>query len=175
MKNLITKILKTISITIFVIFSSFISLTYAETLTFKGATYEGNVENGKANGIGIFTFDDGSKYEGEVKKNKIKGKGKYTDSQGNVYEGKFKNGILRIKVDKKIREVIKLRPKKGFEIYAEIRGEGAVSSKWFRAEKNSSGTYELTPKGKRDMENAINAANSGGGDSGGSSGGGGCG
>ena len=39
--------------------------------------------------------------------------------------------------------------------------------------KNSSGTYELTPKGKRDMENAINAANSGGGDSGGSGGGGG--
>ena len=67
MKNLITKILKIISITIFVIFSSFISLTYAETLTFKGATYEGNVKNGKANGIGIFTFDDGSKYEGDFK------------------------------------------------------------------------------------------------------------
>ena len=174
MKNLITKIFKTISITIFVIFSSLISLTYAETLTFKGATYEGEVKKGKANGIGIFTFADGSKYEGEVKKNKIKGMGKYTDSQGNVYEGKFKNGTLRIKVDKKIREIIKLRPKKGFEIYAEIKGEGAVSSKWFRAEKNSSGTYELTPKGKRDMDRAIKDAEGGGGGSGGG-GGGGCG
>ena len=72
-----------------------------------------------------------------------------------------------------IREIIKLRPKTGVQMYAEIKGIGVVSSQWFRAEKNSSGTYELTPKGKRDMENAINAANSGGGDSGGSGGGGG--
>ncbi len=60
-------------------------------------------------------------------------------------------------------------------MYAEIRGEGNVSNQWFRALKNSSGLYELTVKGKRDMENAINAANSGGGDGGGDGGGGGCG
>ena len=51
-------------------------------------------------------------------------------------------------------------------MYAEIKGEGVVSSKWFKAEKNSSGNYELTAKGKRDMQRAISDANSGG-DSGG--------
>ena len=147
----------------------------ANSLKFNEATYVGEVKKGKANGFGVFTFSDGSIYEGKVSKNRIKGEGKYTDSQGNVYEGKFKNGTLRIKVDKKTREIIRLRPKTGIQIYAEIKGVGVVSSKWFRAEKDSSGTYELTAKGKRDMENAISAANSGG-DSGGSSGsGGGCG
>ena len=145
----------------------------ANSLKFDEATYVGEVKKGKAHGVGVFTFSDGSIYEGNVSKNRIRGEGKYTDSQGNVYEGKFKNGTLRIKVDKKIREIIKLIPKTGVQMYAEIKGKGVVSSQWFRAEKNSSGTYELTPKGKRDMENAINAANSGGGDSGGSGGGGG--
>ena len=143
----------------------------ANSIKFKEATYLGEVKKGKANGIGVFTFSDGSIYEGKVSKNRIKGEGKYTDSQGNVYEGKFRNGTLRLKLNKTTRETIKLRPKTGVQIYAEIKGEGVVSSKWFRAEKNSSGAYELTAKGKRDMENAISAANSGGGDSGG----GGCG
>ena len=143
----------------------------ANSIKFNEATYVGEVKKGKANGFGVFTFSDGSIYEGKVSKNRIKGEGKYTDSQGNVYEGKFKNGTLRIKVDKKTREIIRLRPKTGIQIYAEIKGTGIVSSKWFRAEKDSSGTYELTAKGKRDMENAISAANSGG-DSGGSSSGG---
>ena len=143
----------------------------ANSLKFKEATYVGEIKKGKANGFGVFTFSDGSIYEGKVSKNRIKGEGKYTDTQGNVYEGKFKNGTLRIKVDKKTREIIRLRPKTGIQIYAEIKGVGVVSSKWFRAEKDSSGTYELTAKGKRDMENAISAANSGGGDSGGGCGG----
>ena len=148
----------------------------ANSLKFNEATYVGEVKKGKANGFGVFTFSDGSIYEGKVSKNRIKGEGKYTDSQGNVYEGKFKNGTLRLKINKTTRETIKLRPKIGIQMYAEIKGKGVVSSKWFRAEKNSSGIYELTAKGKRDMENAINAANSGGGDSGGSGGsGGGCG
>ena len=148
----------------------------ANSLEFNEAIYVGEVKKGKAHGVGVFTFSDGSIYEGKVSKNRIRGEGKYTDSQGNVYEGKFKNGTLRLKVNKTTRETIKLRPKTGIQMYAEIKGEGVVSSKWFRAEKNSSGIYELTAKGKRDMENAISAANSGGGDSGGSGGsGGGCG
>lgn len=143
-------------------------------LIFNEATYVGEVKKGKAHGIGVFTFSDGSTYEGKVSKNKIKGEGKYTDSQGNVYEGKFRNGTLRIKIDKKTREIIKLDARTGIQMYAEIKGEGVVSNQWFIAEKNSSGTYELTAKGKRDMENAINSANSGG-DGGGEGGGGGCG
>ena len=45
-----------------------------------------------------------------------------------------------------------------------------MSSKWFEANINSSGTYELTAKGTRDMASAKAAAS--GGDSGGSSSGG---
>lgn len=145
----------------------------ANSLKFNEAIYVGEVKNGKAHGVGVFTFSDGSIYNGKVSKNRIRGEGKYTDSQGNVYEGKFKNGILRIKIEKNIREIIKLNLKTGIQIYAEIKGEGVVSNQWFRAEKDISGDYELTTKGQRDMENAINAANSGGGDGGGE--GGGCG
>ena len=50
----------------------------------------------------------------------------------------------------------------GVEAGAEIKGTGAVSTKWFAAKKNSSGTYELTAKGKRKMDSAISAVNSNG-------------
>ena len=151
------KIFKLFTITLFIIFSSLTSITYAESLKFDASTYEGEVKKGKAHGVGIFTFSDGSTYEGKVKSNKIHGKGKYTDAQGKVYEGKFRYGSFKTKIDKKTREVIKLKPKTGFEAGAEIKGTGTVSTKWFAAEKNSSGTYELTAKGKREMDSAISA------------------
>lgn len=171
----IVMIMRFITIIFFIIISGLTSISYAESLKFDEATYEGEVKKGKAHGIGIFTFLDGSIYEGKVSKNRINGKGKYTDSQGKVYEGKFKNGTLKIKIDKKTREIIKIKPKTGIETYAEIKGKGSVSSKWFKATKNLSGTYELTAKGKRDMASAKKAASSSGGDSGGSGGSGGSG
>ena len=156
------KYLKLFLIPLFIIFSSLTSITYAESLKFDASTYEGEVKNGKANGVGIFTFSDGSTYEGKVKNNKIHGKGKYIDAQGKVYAGKFSYGSFKIKIDRKTRDVIKLKPKTGIEANAEIKGKGAVSSKWFEAEKNSSGTYVLTAKGKREMDSAISAAASSG-------------
>lgn len=143
------------------------------SLKFKEATYVGEVKKGKAHGYGVFTFSDGSVYEGKVYKNRIRGEGKYTDLKNNVYEGKFKNGTLRYPINKNTREILKLRPNSPIIFYAEIKGKDNVSNKWFRAEKNPSGIYELTAKGERDMRRAINLANSGGGESGqgGSSGG----
>ena len=152
------KIFKLFTITLFIIFSSLTSITYAESVKFDASTYEGEVKKGKAHGVGIFTFSDGSIYEGKVKKNKIHGKGKYTDAQGKVYEGKFRYGSFKSKIDKKTRDVIKLKPKTGIEALSEIKGTGAASTKWFEAEKNSSGTYELTAKGKRAMDSAISSA-----------------
>ena len=149
---------KFLIITLIIIFSSLTTITKAETLKFGDATYEGEVKNGKANGIGIFTFSDGSTYEGKVKKNKIHGKGKYTDSNGIVYEGKFRFGSIKSKVDKKTRNVIKLKPETGIENVFEVRGTGALASKWFEAEKDSSGKYVLTSKGKRTMAAAEAAA-----------------
>ena len=42
----------------------------ANSIKFKEATYLGEVKKGKANGIGVFTFSDGSIYEGKVSKNR---------------------------------------------------------------------------------------------------------
>ena len=149
----------------------FIFKKKSETLKFGAATYEGEVKKGKADGIGVFTFSDGSTYEGKVSKNRIHGKGKYTDAQGKVYEGKFRSGTIKLKINNKTRDIIKLKPKTGFENYAEMKGTGTASTKWFKAAKNSSGAYELTAEGKT----ALAAATaSGGSDSGGSSGGSGC-
>ena len=164
------KTLKIISFTLLILLSSLVTLTYAETIKFAASTYEGEVKKGKAHGIGVFTFSDGSKYEGKVSKNRIHGNGKYTDSQGKVYEGKFKYGSLISKIDNKTRDVLKIKPKTGLETYSEMKGTGSLSTKWFKAEKNSSGKYELTAEGKLEMAAAVD---SGGSDSG-SSGGSGC-
>ena len=76
---------KNFIIVLFVFFSSFVNCAYAETLNFGASTYEGDVKKGKAHGIGIFTFADGSKYEGKFKKNTYHGKGKYTDYCGSYH------------------------------------------------------------------------------------------
>ena len=140
------KIYNSLISAIFIIFLSLTGITYAETLNFGSSTYEG-----------------------KVKKNKIHGIGKYTDSDGNVFEGKFRSGKLKVKIDKKTRRMIKIKPETGIEEHFEIKGKGSVSDKWFEAEKNSSGIYEFTAKGKRDMEQAKTEAQSSG--SSGSSGG----
>ena len=168
--------LKIFIITLFVTFSSLANITYAETLKFGSSTYEGEVKKGKAYGVGTITFSDGSKYEGKVKKNRIHGKGKYTDSKNNVFEGKFRRGKFRNKIDERTREIIELNVESGKLSYFEIKGKGRAGSKWFEAEKTSSGVYGLTAKGKREMEAAMEGEGGGddggsGGDSGGSGGG----
>jgi len=115
-------------------FSSLTNITNAKSLTFYASTYVGEVEKGKAHGVGIFTFSDGSKYEGKVSKNRIHGKGKYIDVNGIVYEGKFSYGKITKKIDGKIRKVIKLNNLTGPLNYFEKKGEGALSNKWFEAE-----------------------------------------
>ena len=166
--------MKLFTIALFIIFSSLTCITYAESLKFDSSTYEGEVIKGKAHGVGIFTFSDGSTYEGKVSKNRIHGIGIYTDSQGKVYEGKFRYGTIKVKIDKKTRDVIKLKPKTGIEALSEIKGTGAASTKWFEAEKNSSGTYELTAKGKSEMESALSSGGNDGSSSSSSSSSSGC-
>jgi hypothetical protein len=168
------KYLKIFIIILLVTFSSSTNIVYAETLKFAASTYEGEVKKGKAHGVGIFTFLDGSTYEGKVSKNRIHGNGKYTDSQGKVYEGKFRYGTIKTKIDKKTRNVLKIKAKTGFETYVEMRGTGAASSKWFEAKQNSSGTYELTAEGKAAMAAAKASGGSDNSSSSGSSGGSGC-
>ena len=163
------KVFNFLIITLFLLILNLTSITYAETLKFGTSTYEGEIKKGKAHGIGTITFVDGSKYEGKFKRNKIHGKGKFTDLDNNIFEGKFSRGKFRNKIDKKTREIIELDVNIGKSSYFEIKGTGKVTDKWFEAEKTSSGTYELTAKGKRNMEAANKSQ--GGGDSGGSAGG----
>ena len=163
---------KLLIITLFVVFSSLTGITYAESLKFAESTYEGEVKKGKAHGVGIFTFSDGSIYQGKVSKNRIHGIGKYTDAKGKVFDGKFKYGTLRLKIDKKTRDVVKLRPKIGAVSITEMKGKSAASGKWFEAKKNSSGTYELTAEGKIAMAEVL--ASGGAADTSDSSGGSGC-
>ena len=169
--------IKTFKIVLFILLLSLpFNVANSDILKFEGGSYEGEVKKGKAYGEGIFTFSDGSKYEGKFKKNKIHGKGKYTDLEGNVFEGKWRWGKFRNKIDKKTREIINLNFDTGKLSTFEIKGKGTVSMQWFEAEKTSSGTYELTTKGKRDMDKATEenkGGGSGGGDGGGSGGGGG--
>jgi len=54
--------------------------------------YQGQVKDGKPNGLGSLTYPDGSKYVGEYKDGKKHGQGTSTLSGSKIYEGKWKNG-----------------------------------------------------------------------------------
>ena len=88
--------------------------------------------------------------------------GKYTDSNNDVFEGKFRKRKFRNKIDKKTREIIDLNVESGKSSYFEIKGTGRALSKWFEAEKNSSGIYELTANGKRELEAVLVGGGCGG-------------
>jgi len=169
------KINKNIILALIIIFSSFPTLSYAGSLTFPSATYEGEVKKGKAHGVGVFTFSDGSIYKGKVSKNRIHGKGKYIDAQGKVYEGKFRYGTIKTKLNKETRSVVKIKPKTGFITMIEMKGTGSLTkTQYFEATEISSGKFELTKKGSQDMAAAEKSGEAGGeaGASGGSGGGG---
>ena len=105
-----------------------------EVLKFGNETYSGDVKAGKAHGVGVYTFADGTKYQGKFSKNRFHGKGKYIDSKGNVLEGKWRYGKLYKKIDKSTRTVVELSVQTGNSNYIQIRGSGNASHLWFEAE-----------------------------------------
>ena len=58
----------------------------------NGNMYIGEWKDGKRNGRGTYTFREGSKYEGEWKDGKYNGQGTYTLIDGNRFEGEWKDG-----------------------------------------------------------------------------------
>ena len=134
-----TNVFKTLLFCFFIFTSSALS----EVIKFGSAVYEGEVKNGKAHGLGTFTFEDGTKYEGKFSKNRFHGKGKYTDPEGNVFKGKFKYGKITKKIDRKTREVIKLSTVVGKSKHLEVRGSGGLANKWFEAELKEVNTSEI--------------------------------
>lgn len=71
----------------------------------KNWDYDGYFKDGKYDGYGKLTVDDGQCYEGEWENGKRQGKGKFTYADGTSYEGEWKsdlkhgNGILTTKDD----------------------------------------------------------------------------
>jgi len=54
--------------------------------------YQGQVKDGKPNGLGSLTYPDGSKYVGEFKDGKQHGQGTWTSTEGQKYVGEWKDG-----------------------------------------------------------------------------------
>ena len=131
---------------------------YAETLKFKACTYEGEVKKGKAAGLGVCTFSDGSKYEGKFKKNKINGDGMFIDKDDNKFEGKFKNGKFINKIDKKTRKIIILDVNNGISTLLEVKGKDKGLNMWFEAVEISKGVYKLTAESQKELDE-VNAGN----------------
>ena len=55
--------------------------------------YQGQVKNGKPNGLGYLIYPDGGKYVGGWKDGKRNGKGTGTWRDGGKYVGEWKNGL----------------------------------------------------------------------------------
>ena len=54
--------------------------------------YVGEIENGKPNGQGTYTYSNGNKYVGEFKDGKRNGQVTYTSPSGRKYVGEYKDG-----------------------------------------------------------------------------------
>ena len=57
----------------------------------NGDKYDGEINDGKRNGHGIYTFAHGDRYEGEFKEGHFSGHGIYTFADGRRYEGEWKD------------------------------------------------------------------------------------
>jgi len=56
--------------------------------------YQGDVENGKPNGLGFLIYPIGHKYVGSWKNGKMNGQGTFTFFFGGKYEGEYKDGEM---------------------------------------------------------------------------------
>ncbi len=145
------KIFKLFTITLFIIFSSLTGITYAESLKFPAGIYEGEIDKkGRANGEGVFKFNDGSVYGGTFSKSRFHKKGKFLDPQGNVlFEGKHRYGRLISYPDTgnfrtaKIKKSVLIKLTTGITYELEKK----MDAGWYEA-KEVNGEYQLTKAGK---------------------------
>lgn len=67
-------------------------------MTFPGiGTYTGYFVNGKRDGLGTFAWDVGDKYVGDWKKDAMHGEGTYTFSDGYVIQGIWENNCIKLR------------------------------------------------------------------------------
>jgi hypothetical protein len=65
------------------------------TLAFSNGYYRGDLVEGKMEGKGSFSFNDGSFYRGEFLQGRPEGTGELTGSDGSLYHGSFKKGKMQ--------------------------------------------------------------------------------
>ena len=69
--------------------------TYTGTKTLaNGASYRGEMVDGKAHGQGTYTWADGRRYEGGWRDDKQHGQGTHTWADGDRYEGQYQEGDM---------------------------------------------------------------------------------
>ena len=80
----------------------------------NGNKYEGNFDDDKINGKGIFYYNNGNKYNGNFKNGKFNGNGIFSYYNGDIYDGEYyegkkmvKENIILIQV-KNILEILKM-------------------------------------------------------------------
>ena len=56
--------------------------------------YEGDIKNGKPDGLGKYISPKGSMFEGEYRDGKRNGQGKYINYDGIIWVGEFREGNL---------------------------------------------------------------------------------
>ena len=61
----------------------------------NGDTYEGEMINGKMNGMGKYIYNNGVIYEGNYNNGTKNGKGKLIYPDGRIFEGEFVDGFPR--------------------------------------------------------------------------------
>ena len=89
----------------------------------KKGIYEGKLKEGKREGKGKMTYDNGDEYNGEWENDKKNGEGIYKYANGDEYEGEWKNN-----------------KKNGEGIYKYANGD-EYDGKWENDKKNGKGTY----------------------------------
>lgn len=76
------------------IYSDWIYIIFKRSAAGQIEYYSGGFKDGKKNGQGKLTRDNGNVYEGEFKDGNYNGQGKLTYADGGVYEGDFKDGTF---------------------------------------------------------------------------------
>ncbi len=69
------------------------SVPDSDKVTYHGGTYVGNLKDGKPDGLGTLTYNDGRKYVGQWKDGKENGQGTYTWPEGDKFVGEFIEGL----------------------------------------------------------------------------------
>ena len=76
-------------------FYSFVGLLLVVLFSFvRGVSFPSGGKNGRKNGYGKYTWEDGSFYEGEFQDGRRNGRGKLTLAKGDFYDGEFKDDAM---------------------------------------------------------------------------------